>query len=108
MDQERFWIEQLERGQPEGFRRIYETYKHDEKGSRELRHIRLLEYDQPIDPAMFRLQVPADAIVMDQWSQDVGLAQGDMTDTRLSLPRKPIRSAYEYNRNSRHEPCRPR
>ncbi|MEJ2705224.1 MAG: hypothetical protein P8Z79_22515, partial [Sedimentisphaerales bacterium] len=45
------------------------------------------EYNQDIDPAMFTLdgEVPADAIRVDQTTQDVGLAQGDLSDDEAAI-----------------------
>jgi hypothetical protein len=44
-----------------------------------------LEYNQPIDPAVFRLDVPDDVIRVDQTTQEVGLAKGDLTDEQVSV-----------------------
>jgi hypothetical protein len=45
------------------------------------------DYNQPIAPEMFVLEdeVPADAMRMDQTTQDVGLAQGDLTDEEIGV-----------------------
>jgi len=45
------------------------------------------DYNQPIAAEMFVLEdeVPADAMRMDQTTQDVGLAQGDLTDQEIGV-----------------------
>jgi hypothetical protein len=45
------------------------------------------EYNQEIDPAMFALdgEVPADAVRVDQTTQEVGLAQGDLSDDEVAV-----------------------
>lgn len=44
------------------------------------------DYNQPIDPEIFTLKdIPADAMVIDQTAQDVGLAQGDLTDKQVVI-----------------------
>jgi len=54
----------------------------------EYQYLGLLEfydYNQPIEAEMFTLdKVPADAIRLDQVSQDIGLAQGDLTDKEIA------------------------
>ena len=55
-------------------------YQHD-------RTAEFFDYNQQIDPAMFSLEgeLPDDAIVMDQSDEEVGLAQGDMTDQEVAV-----------------------
>ncbi|MHC4444087.1 MAG: hypothetical protein ACYTBZ_07560 [Planctomycetota bacterium] len=44
------------------------------------------DYNQPIAPEMFTLtDIPDDAIVIDQTTQDVGLVQGDLTDQEIAV-----------------------
>ena len=43
-------------------------------------------YNQPIASEMFTLtDIPADAMVVDQTAQDVGLVQGDLTDNQIAV-----------------------
>ncbi len=44
------------------------------------------DYDMPIDPKMFMLEneIPADALRVDQTTQEVGLAQGDLNDKEIA------------------------
>ena len=44
-----------------------------------------LEYNQPINPDMFELQAPQDAVRIDQTVGEVGLAQGDLTDEEVAV-----------------------
>lgn len=41
--------------------------------------IEVLEYNEPMDPMLFVPDFPEDAVLMDQVTQEVGIAQGDMT-----------------------------
>lgn len=44
------------------------------------------DYNQPIDGKMFALdQVPADALRLDQVTQEIGLAQGDLSDNEIAV-----------------------
>jgi hypothetical protein len=42
--------------------------------------IEVLEYNQPFDPNVFSLDIPENTITLDQVSQEVGMAQDDMSD----------------------------
>jgi hypothetical protein len=44
-----------------------------------------LEYNQPIDPEVFRLELPDDVMRVDQTTQEVGLAKGDLTDEQIAV-----------------------
>lgn len=47
--------------------------------------IELLDYNQPIAASVFTLNIPADAIVVDQTSQEVGLLQGSHTEKEIAV-----------------------
>ena len=51
--------------------------------------IEFLKYNQPIPPATFVLNVPADVTHIDWTTQEVGLPKGDLTDNQIaeSCPR---------------------
>ena len=56
----------------------------------EYQHLSLMEfhdYNQDIDPEMFALddEVPADAVRVDQTTQEVGLAQGDLSNAEIAV-----------------------
>ncbi|MFC1636110.1 hypothetical protein ACFL5Z_14840 [Planctomycetota bacterium] len=51
-----------------------------EGNERYSRGIEVLEYNKPLDPKLFRPNFPADTIIVDQTSGDVGMAQGDLSD----------------------------
>jgi len=58
-----------------------DTYYWDnEEGQEFSKGIEVLEYNQPIDANMFSPDFPEDTITIDQVSQEVGMAQGDMSD----------------------------
>jgi hypothetical protein len=44
------------------------------------RGIEVLEYNKPLDPNIFQANFPANTIVVDQLSGDVGMAQGDLSN----------------------------
>jgi len=46
--------------------------------------IEVLEYNQPFDASVFDLNLPEDTITIDQVSQEVGMAQGDMSDEEVA------------------------
>ena len=46
--------------------------------------IEVLEYNQPFDPNVFSLDIPEDTITLDQVSQEVGMAQGDMSNEEVA------------------------
>lgn len=47
--------------------------------------IEVLEYNKTIDPRLFERTFPEDTILMDQVTQEVGMAQGDMTDEQVAV-----------------------
>jgi hypothetical protein len=47
--------------------------------------IEVLEYNQTIDPRLFERTFPEGTILMDQVTQEVGMAQGDMTDEEVAV-----------------------
>ena len=53
----------------------------------------ILEYNQDIDPAVFVLDVPDDVLRIDQTTQVVGLAQGDLADEQIA--KKVVREYFE-------------
>jgi hypothetical protein len=52
-----------------------------------------LEYNQPIDPKVFQLEVPQDATVFDQIDRKPGLVKGDLTEDEIA--RKVAREFFE-------------
>jgi len=48
------------------------------------RQFEVIAYNEAIDPAMFTLDLPEDVILTDQLTQQVGMAQGDMTDEQVA------------------------
>ena len=48
-------------------------------------HLKYLDYNQPIDASAFTLNVPADAMIIDQTTQEVGLLQGQLTDKEIAV-----------------------
>jgi len=58
----------------------------DEEKEREIHFaIEVLEYNQPIDANTFSLNLPESTITIDQVTQEVGMAQGDMNDEAFTL-----------------------
>ena len=47
--------------------------------------IEVLEYNEVMDPRLFERAFPEETILMDQVTQDVGMAQGDMTDEEVAV-----------------------
>ena len=45
----------------------------------------VLEYNESIDPGLFEPNFPEDTIVIDQVTQEVGMAQGEMTDKQVAV-----------------------
>lgn len=55
------------------------------EGDYEFEHrLEILEYNQPIDPALFILNVPDDVTRIDQHAQEVGLGQGDLSEEEIA------------------------
>lgn len=55
--------------------------------------IEVLEYNETIDPRLFDPNLPEDTLVMDQVTQEVGMAQGDLSNEELAV--KIVREALE-------------
>lgn len=55
--------------------------------------IEVLEYNQPFDPNIFQPNFPADTIIVDQLSGDVGLAQNDLSNHDIAY--EVVRQALE-------------
>lgn len=47
--------------------------------------LEIQDYNRPINPATFTLNVPADAVRIDQTAQEVGLAQGNLSDEKIAV-----------------------
>ncbi len=47
--------------------------------------IEVLEYNEAMDPRLFKPTFSEETILMDQVTQDVGMAQGDMTDEEVAV-----------------------
>lgn len=68
----------------------YDPNEHDENGSyiegknKYLYGIKVLEYNRPLDTNTFQPNLPADTIIVDQTSGDVGMAQGDLSDKDIA------------------------
>ncbi len=43
-----------------------------------------LDYNRPIDPKLFQLELPDDVITIDQINRKVGLAKGDLSDGQIA------------------------
>ena len=57
----------------------------DEEKEREIHFaIEVLEYNQPVDANTFSLKLPESTITIDQVTQEVGMAQGDMSDEQVA------------------------
>lgn len=66
--------------------RTMETYgKVDGDVYRFLGRLQYLGYNEPIDPAFFTLDLPPDVVRVDQTTQEIGLAKGDMTDNQVAV-----------------------
>ena len=46
--------------------------------------IKYLDYNKPIDPAVFTLNPPEDVMRVDQTTQEIGLAKGDLTNQEIA------------------------
>lgn len=61
-------------------------YKVTSTGYEQLHHIEFYDYNQPIDPAMFAFDnLPDDVIRVNQVDNQVGFAQGDMTNDEAAV-----------------------
>jgi len=55
--------------------------------------IEVLEYNETIDPRLFDPNLPEDTLIMDQVTQEVGMAQGDMSNEEVAV--KIVREALD-------------
>lgn len=62
-----------------------EKYKMKNGDYKLLGIIKYLDYNQPADPEIFVLKLPADVIRVDQTTQTVGLEQGEMTNEEVAI-----------------------
>lgn len=62
-----------------------DDYWGGEEGEVTHKGIEVLEYNEAMDPKLFVPDFPKDAILMDQVTQEVGLAQGDMTKKEVAV-----------------------
>ena len=53
--------------------------------AKSLGSVRYLEYNRPIDPKVFEPEIPADAMRVDQATQEIGLDQGDLSDEQIAI-----------------------
>lgn len=53
----------------------------------------VLDCNKPIEPALFALDLPKDVMVMDQITQEIGLARGDLSEKDIAV--KVVRSFFE-------------
>ena len=58
-----------------------------------MRSSQYLDYNQPIDPKVFQLEVPKDVTVFDQINRKPGLVKGDLTEDEIA--RKVVREFFE-------------
>jgi len=52
-----------------------------------------LEYNEPLDPSVFALDAPQDAVRIDETTQEVGLVQGNLSDNEIA--KKVVREFFE-------------
>ncbi len=62
-----------------------QTYKRDGDDYAFVSRRTFLEYNEPIDPAIFTLDLPANVVRIDQTTQEVGLAKGDLSDEEIAV-----------------------
>ena len=91
--------------EPSGVREVYrvdpktkllqevERYKAEAGGHVCVARYTFLEYNKPIDPAFFKLDVPADVARIDQTTQPIGLVKGGRTDEEIA--REVVRQFFE-------------
>ncbi len=70
-----------------------DDYWGGEEGEGIHKGIEVLEYNEAMDPRLFVPDFPQDAILMDQVTREVGMAQGDMTEKEVAV--EVIRQAME-------------
>jgi len=64
--------------------RMEEYHLDDESGGPHRRAIEVLGYNEPLDPALYRMSLPEGTITVDQVTQEVGMAQGGMTEEEIA------------------------
>lgn len=64
--------------QIEVYQLIEGDYQHESR-------LEIKDYNQPIDPTVFTLEAPEDAIRIDQTNQQIGLAQGNLSDNEIAV-----------------------
>ena len=62
-----------------------EKYQLQDGEYRFVARITFLEYNEPIDPSLFALELPGDVTRIDQTTQEVGLAKGDLGDEEIAV-----------------------
>ena len=63
-----------------------ELYKLEAGEYNKVATLEYYDYNQPIDPKMFTFNdIPDDVMIMDQTTQEVGLAQGDLTNDEIAV-----------------------
>lgn len=62
-----------------------EVYRLSEGDYEYKSRLEIQDYNKPIASEVFTLDLPADAIRIDQTTQDVGLAQGDLSDNEIAV-----------------------
>jgi len=62
-----------------------ESYKLEGSDYEFIGRRKFLDYNEPIDPAIFKLNVPAEVVRIDQTTQEVGLAKGDLGDEEIAV-----------------------
>jgi hypothetical protein len=71
----------------------FDNYWGGGKGDVVHKGIEVLEYNEAMDPRLFVPDFPKDAVLMDQVTQEVGMAQGDMTEKEVAV--EVVRQAME-------------
>ncbi len=69
------------------------TYRRNGRNWEQASQQQYLEYNQPIDPKVFQLEVPKDVTVFDQINRKPGLVKGDLTEDEIA--RKVAREFFE-------------
>ena len=62
-----------------------QTQKLDGTEYKTVQRLIVLDYNKPIEPTVFALDLPKDVMVIDQTTQDIGLVQGDLTDKDIAV-----------------------
>ena len=70
-----------------------ERYKLRDGDYEHFMRIEYLEYDQPLDPSMFVMDIPEGVDIVDQTKLEIGLAKGDLSDEEIAT--KVVRAFFE-------------